>query len=97
MLRSCSMRTPQKFALIHAAIHNHRNHERHLVRRQTYKLRRSAAMRRGAPLRPEFLPPCPFCATVALFVRFFGSPQTRRTPPDKYNSSALSLRDEPAP
>jgi putative transposase len=44
MLRFRNMRTLQKFASIHAAVHNHFNHERHLVRRQTYKQRRSAAM-----------------------------------------------------
>ena len=38
------MRTLQKFASVHASVHNHFNAERHLVDRQTYKLHRSAAL-----------------------------------------------------
>lgn len=38
------MKTLQKFASIHANIHNHFNLERHLVNRTTYKKRRSAAL-----------------------------------------------------
>ena len=38
------MKTLQKFASVHASMHNHFNSERHLVDRQTYKLRRSAAL-----------------------------------------------------
>ena len=37
------MKTLQKFASVHANVHNHFNQERHLVDRQTYKERRSAA------------------------------------------------------
>ena len=44
MLRFRRMKTLQKFASVHANIHNHFNHERHLVDRQTYKERRSAAL-----------------------------------------------------
>jgi hypothetical protein len=33
-----------KFASVHASFHNHFNQERHLVDRQTYKIRRSAAL-----------------------------------------------------
>ena len=44
MLRFRRMKTLQKFASVHANIHNHFNQERHLVDRQTYKLRRSAAL-----------------------------------------------------
>ena len=44
MLRFRQMTTLQKFASVHASVHNHFNTERHLVDRQTYKLRRSAAM-----------------------------------------------------
>ena len=44
MLRFRQMRTLQKFASVHANVHNHFNHERHLVDRQTYKQRRSAAL-----------------------------------------------------
>ena len=38
------MKTLQKFASVHANIHNHFNKERHLVDRATYKERRSAAL-----------------------------------------------------
>jgi len=34
----------QKFRSVHAAVHNHFNQERHLVSREIYKDRRSAAM-----------------------------------------------------
>ena len=44
MLRFRRMKTLQKFASVHANLHNHFNHERHLVDRQTYKERRSAAL-----------------------------------------------------
>ena len=44
MLRFRRMKTLQKFASVHANVHNHFNSERHLVDRQTYKLRRSAAL-----------------------------------------------------
>jgi len=43
MLRFRQMKSLQKFASVHASISNHFNAERHLVDRQTYKLRRSAA------------------------------------------------------
>ena len=44
MLRFRQMRTLQKFASVHANVHNHFNRERHLVDRQAYKQRRSAAL-----------------------------------------------------
>ena len=44
MLRFRRMKTLQKFASVHANVHNHFNQERHLVDRQTYKQRRSAAL-----------------------------------------------------
>lgn len=44
MLRFRQMKTLQKFASVHASVHNHFFQERHLVDRQTYKLRRSAAL-----------------------------------------------------
>jgi putative transposase len=44
MLRFRRMKSLQKFASVHANIHNHFNLERHLVDRQTYKERRSAAL-----------------------------------------------------
>jgi putative transposase len=44
MLRYRQTKTLQKFASVHASVHNHFNHERHLVDRQTYKARRAAAL-----------------------------------------------------
>jgi putative transposase len=44
MLRFRQMKSIQKFASVHASMHNHFNQERHLVDRQTYKIRRSAAL-----------------------------------------------------
>jgi putative transposase len=44
MLRFRQMKTLQKFSSVHAQVHNHFNQERHLVDRQTYKQRRSAAL-----------------------------------------------------
>ena len=44
MLRFRRLKSLQKFASVHANIHNHFNHERHLVDRQTYKANRSAAL-----------------------------------------------------
>jgi putative transposase len=44
MLRFRQMKTLQKFASVHANIHNHFNLDRHLTDRQTYKGRRSAAL-----------------------------------------------------
>lgn len=44
MLRFRRMKTLQKFASVHASFHNHFNSERHLVDRETFKARRSAAL-----------------------------------------------------
>ena len=44
MLRFRRTKTLQKFISVHANGHNHFNAERHLVDRQTFKIRRSAAL-----------------------------------------------------
>jgi len=44
MLRFRQLKTLQKFASVHAGVHNHFNLDRHPVDRQTYKERRSAAL-----------------------------------------------------
>ena len=44
MLRFCQMKSLQKFASVHANIHNHFSAERHVVDRQTFKARRSATL-----------------------------------------------------
>ena len=45
MQRFRSIKTLRKFASIHAEVHNHFNHERHLLNREIDKGRRSAAMK----------------------------------------------------
>jgi putative transposase len=44
MLRFRRMKTLQKFASVHGTVHNHFNQERHLISREHYKERRSAAL-----------------------------------------------------
>jgi putative transposase len=44
MLRFRRMKTLQQFASVQASFHNHFNQERHLVSRDIYKERRSAAL-----------------------------------------------------
>jgi putative transposase len=44
MQRFRSAKTLQKFSSVHAQVHNHFNQERHLVTRELYKQRRSAAL-----------------------------------------------------
>ena len=44
MLRFRQMTSLQKFASVHASLHNHFTQERHLVDRKTYKERGSAAL-----------------------------------------------------
>lgn len=44
MLKFRRMKTLQKFASVHASLHNHFSQERHLIDRQTYRERRSAAL-----------------------------------------------------
>ena len=44
MERFRRMKTLQKFAAVHGTVHNHFNQERHLISRDLYKARRSAAL-----------------------------------------------------
>jgi putative transposase len=44
MQRFRSLKTLQKFSSVHAQVHNQFNQERHLITRQVYKQRRSAAL-----------------------------------------------------
>ena len=44
MLRFRRMRSLQKFVSVHASVHNHFNHERHLYLRSSFKLNRTAAL-----------------------------------------------------
>jgi putative transposase len=44
MLRFRQMKSLQKFASVHANVHNHFNQDRHLTDRKTYKANRSAAL-----------------------------------------------------
>jgi len=44
MLQFRRLRSLQKFVSIHASVHNHFNHERHLNNRETFKLQRTTAL-----------------------------------------------------
>ena len=44
MQRFRNVKMLQKFSSVHAQVHNHFNQERHLLTRQVYKQRRSAAL-----------------------------------------------------
>ena len=44
MARFRDIKTLQKFASVHASIHNHLNHDRNLDRRETFKQNRAAAL-----------------------------------------------------
>jgi putative transposase len=44
MERFRRMKTLQKFAAVHGTVHNHFNPERHLISRDLYRQRRSAAL-----------------------------------------------------
>ena len=44
MERFRRMKTLQKFAAVHGTVHNHFNQERHLICRDHYRKRRSAAL-----------------------------------------------------
>ncbi len=44
MAKFRDIKTLQKFTAIHASIHNHFNHDRHLNRRDVFKQKRSAAL-----------------------------------------------------
>jgi putative transposase len=44
MFRFRDLKTLQKFASIHASLHNHFNHDRHLISRETFRQNRSAAL-----------------------------------------------------
>jgi putative transposase len=50
MLRFRQMKALQKFASVHANVHNHFALKRHLTDQQTYKKRRSAALAEGQSL-----------------------------------------------
>lgn len=56
MLRFRQMKGLQKFASVHANVHNHFSLERHLVDRQTYKQRRSAAFAESQSLASRSMP-----------------------------------------
>lgn len=44
MARFRDLKTLQKFASVHASVHNHFNHERHLIYRESFRHKRSAAL-----------------------------------------------------
>ncbi|MAZ03416.1 MAG: IS6 family transposase [Sneathiella sp.] len=44
MLKFRHLRSLQKFVSLHASVHNHFNHQRHLISREEFKLQRNAAL-----------------------------------------------------
>ena len=56
MLRFRQMKSLQKFASVHASLHNHFSQERRLVDIKTYMERRSAAWIDWHPPLPDALP-----------------------------------------
>ena len=44
MAKFRDVKTLQKFTAVHASIHNHFNHDRHLIRRDIFKGKRFAAL-----------------------------------------------------
>ncbi|WP_205944863.1 IS6 family transposase [Pelagibius litoralis] len=64
MTRFRDVRAPQKFAAVHASIHNHFNQDRHLNRRDNFKKNRSDAWRSGASWRPERLGSAPLTGRI---------------------------------
>ena len=66
MARFKDMKTLQKFAAVHASIHNHFNHDRHLNRRDPSS--KSAAPRwpSGDNWRPEYLRTAAFAGQPGL-------------------------------
>ena len=50
MARFRDIKTLQKFASVHASVHHHFNHQRHLSRRDMFKPARAAALAEGRQL-----------------------------------------------
>ena len=63
MARFRDIKTLQKFTSVHASIHNHCNHQRHLNRRDIFQTRPSRRPGRVAST----------CRLIVLDCRFFGS------------------------
>ena len=80
------MMTMQKFSSVHAAFHNHFNQDRHLISRETFKARRSAALAEWETLAGKALRPLPHLRSVETSCRWTDSTATGpapdiRTPP----------------
>ena len=60
MAKFRGVKTLQKFAAVHASIHNHFNRDRPLNRRDIFRQNRSAALPSGVSWRPERPGPAPF-------------------------------------
>ena len=76
MARSGDVKTLQKFAAVHASIHNHFNQYRHLNRRDIFKQNRSIALAEWRQLAAWDLPISGLCGPVrvCLTVPFFAIP-----------------------
>ncbi len=64
MAKFRDVKTLQKFAAVHASIHNHFNQDRHLNRRDIFRQNRSDALAECVSWRPERLGPAPFAGRL---------------------------------
>ena len=53
MARFRDIKTLQKFASVHVSVHHHFNHQRHLNRRDIFKLAHAATLAEWGNLQPE--------------------------------------------
>ena len=66
MAKFRDVKTLQKFAAVHASIHNHFNHDRHLSCRDIFKQHRFAALPSGVNWQPDAIRFAHFAVWFAL-------------------------------
>jgi len=76
MLRFRQMKTLQKFSSVQAAFHNPFNQARHLISRDDYKARRSAALAEWKTLAAQALRPLPYLRLLETSCRWTDSTPT---------------------
>lgn len=77
MLRFRQMKTLQKFSSVHAAFHNHINHDRQLISREGYTAQRSAAQAEWKTLAGQALRPLPYLRSAATSCRWTDTTRRR--------------------
>ena len=93
MQRFRSAKTLQKFSSVHAQVHNHFNQERHLITREIYKQRRTAALASRANLRWVWVG-CDILRRTAVSLTKLSVPRPdrRRRPPSRRNPLRIPRR-----